>query len=556
MLLCLLYVLRATDCHHENLIAHGDQLILIDTETLLHPCDIAIDGLQDSTGNGPGAGERFLDSVMRIGLLPRWNLSPDKRVAFDISGLGSTVPQRVPHDVARWQAINTDDMHLRYVSVTFPLEKNIPMLDGQAVSPHAYRDRICEGFRKMYLFLISRKEELLAENGPLAGMKGHRVRYIFRDSQVYGSILDRALAPEYLQNGAAFGIELEHLARAYLTDREKPSAWNLLDEEIRAMERLDIPLLTADTSSCDLYADSKLVLRNCFRQPSFHDALDQIRAMDDDDLAWQSAIIAGSFDAMVANSPAVPDRRICAVESGIAGNQFALEEAFRIGEELAVRALHDPGGGSTWVGLGYMLRAERYQFRILGDNLYDGTPGVAVFFAGLYRQTGETRFRDLALSAVHGLRVRINRQGSHPRLQDDFDTLIGGAIGLGSRIYALVKVGTILGDSEVIEDARLLLAALSDETVRGDEQLDVMGGAAGAILGILSLYNAIRDPAALQAAHACGRSTWSRARKMFPVSGGHGALWNPSRLPECLMARPASPTHSSGCTRQRVRKNS
>ena len=32
-----LYVLGCTDCHHENLISTGDQLVLIDSETLLEP---------------------------------------------------------------------------------------------------------------------------------------------------------------------------------------------------------------------------------------------------------------------------------------------------------------------------------------------------------------------------------------------------------------------------------------------------------------------------------------------------------------------------------------
>ncbi|MGL5804334.1 MAG: type 2 lanthipeptide synthetase LanM, partial [Xenococcaceae cyanobacterium] len=37
MLLCLIHCLGGTDCHHGNLIANGEQPILIDTETLVHP---------------------------------------------------------------------------------------------------------------------------------------------------------------------------------------------------------------------------------------------------------------------------------------------------------------------------------------------------------------------------------------------------------------------------------------------------------------------------------------------------------------------------------------
>ena len=33
---CLLYLLNGTDCHYENLIAHGEYPVLIDLETLMH----------------------------------------------------------------------------------------------------------------------------------------------------------------------------------------------------------------------------------------------------------------------------------------------------------------------------------------------------------------------------------------------------------------------------------------------------------------------------------------------------------------------------------------
>ena len=36
ILLCVIYALRGTDCHYENLIANGEHLVLIDMETLLH----------------------------------------------------------------------------------------------------------------------------------------------------------------------------------------------------------------------------------------------------------------------------------------------------------------------------------------------------------------------------------------------------------------------------------------------------------------------------------------------------------------------------------------
>jgi len=37
MLLCLLHILRVTDCHHQNLVANGEHFVLVDMETLMQP---------------------------------------------------------------------------------------------------------------------------------------------------------------------------------------------------------------------------------------------------------------------------------------------------------------------------------------------------------------------------------------------------------------------------------------------------------------------------------------------------------------------------------------
>jgi lantibiotic modifying enzyme len=87
---------------------------------------------------------------------------------------------------------------------------------------------------------------------------------------------------------------------------------------------------------------------------------------------------------------------------------------------------------------------------------------------------------------------------------------IGGAAGGGSLIYALLRAGEFLEEPALIAEARQLAAHLTPDLIAADRALDVIGGAAGAILGLLALHEATGDPGALERAVACGRHLLSR----------------------------------------------
>ena len=76
MLLCLIYALEGTDCHHQNIIACGEYPVLIDAETLMHHRARAV--VPEDENAQTEAFERLGHSVLRTGLLPRWELSADE----------------------------------------------------------------------------------------------------------------------------------------------------------------------------------------------------------------------------------------------------------------------------------------------------------------------------------------------------------------------------------------------------------------------------------------------------------------------------------------------
>ena len=88
-LLALLYVLDGTDMHYENLIAVGEQPVLVDVETLFHPSHAPAGALSRDP-----AYRALLSSVYRTALLPLL-VSGEHGVA-DMSGLVATPMRQHP----------------------------------------------------------------------------------------------------------------------------------------------------------------------------------------------------------------------------------------------------------------------------------------------------------------------------------------------------------------------------------------------------------------------------------------------------------------------------
>ena len=505
MLLCLIYLLRGTDCHHENLIANGEHLVPIDMETLLHHETHPIDNSPEAQASETESVRLFWGSVLRTGLLPRWSFGADRRIAYDISGLGSSSAQQAPRKMPRWQAINTDDMHLRTETVTMPVQKNVPFLADSPLSLNNYQGQIVAGFEQMYRFLMQHQVQLLATDGPLATLQHQRVRFVFRATRIYFIILQNTWIPDYLKTGADYSIELDHLSRAFVVAHQQPDAWSILRAELRAMEQLDIPFFTANTNSDALELKNIQAIPQYFKQPSYQEVVAQFQALDETNLAQQVAIIQGAFSVRVAQSSTDESQPWQADALPLLSAEQLIQEARAIAAELEVRAIQDADGNLNWIGMGFVPQANRFQLQILNDSLYDGRCGVALFLAGLYRVTQEDHFRDLSWRVLQPLRRHLRSMDSQSRQRFARLMGLGGASGVGSILYALVKVSQFLADETLITDARVLAADITSASIAADEALDIIGGVAGGILGLLALYEATGEVTVLEKAIACGQ---------------------------------------------------
>jgi lantibiotic modifying enzyme len=140
----------------------------------------------------------------------------------------------------------------------------------------------------------------------------------------------------------------------------------------------------------------------------------------------------------------------------------------------------------------------------MGESLYDGRCGVALFLAALEAITGGGEYRHLALAALNPVCSLLREADDEAAGALVRQIGIGGAFGLGSILYAAVRAGRLLQAPEIVANLGRAANLIRPEQDSLDHGLDVMGGAAGAILGLLALYNETGEPAILDRAITCG----------------------------------------------------
>ena len=162
-----------------------------------------------------------------------------------------------------------------------------------------------------------------------------------------------------------------------------------------------------------------------------------------------------------------------------------LDVANAIAEHLCETAVEHEGRiawlGSDQDGDGDDL--SDFTYSTIGPNLYEGTIGIALFLAEMYKRTGNHSFKATADGAVEYTLANWARMETHFRF-----SLYVGSLGAA---YALARVGDLTHRDDFLEQARRVLEELGADPA-DDALLDVISGAAGAITPLLGLAQRFR----------------------------------------------------------------
>ncbi|HWM26020.1 MAG TPA: DUF4135 domain-containing protein [Chthoniobacterales bacterium] len=188
------YLLQAVDCHRDNLIASGEDPVLVDAEALWHV--------------SPGKkAYRPLDLLSRTGFFPNAN---SRSLQSRSSALG-------PGTVG----------------------KHVPRLAGRPLTPRPYRLEIARGFARAWRCILGarRARETFARR--LRRIRSTNRRWIYRATETYVAIRDASIQPQALRSGRA---RERLLRRRCMRDTV---ASTVVDAEVRALKQLDIPYFVA-----------------------------------------------------------------------------------------------------------------------------------------------------------------------------------------------------------------------------------------------------------------------------------------------------------------------
>lgn len=296
MLLAITYLLGSTDYHAENILATGEYPMIIDHETLLQPT------YQYNLKNLSPEQRKHLEvaqhSVLRAHLLPlKARLSG---VETDcISGFGSIKKEtgfqaRAPQYVD----VNTDQMRLEMTTVGKSYTENLPHLENRPQHIDSYQEQFIAGFQEAYDILKTQKQFLGGANSPLHAFAELDLRFVFRPTEVYSSILNNLLHPQYLSDATKYGLRLELIARAFLTKEEKPRYWFVHRQDRKEMLNRDIPYYHLNSSSGVLTINNNIHIDSYFDGSCVDTIHKKLEKLGQEDLAFQLEVINNALQGV------------------------------------------------------------------------------------------------------------------------------------------------------------------------------------------------------------------------------------------------------------------
>jgi type 2 lantibiotic biosynthesis protein LanM len=484
--LALLYALEATDFHYENVIAAGEHPVLIDLEALFQP-RTARSALPPSLLI---AEETLHHSVLHVGLLPQRVRFQREQTGVDISGLGGEGGQLTPLPVPQLAEVGTDQMHVTRQQVPIAERENRPRLKGDTVELLDYSEPLCAGFTKIYRVLMQHREELLA--GPLLAFAQDKIRVIMRPTTIYARFLYESAHPDLLRDG----LDRERFFdRLWISTEHSPQLRRVIAAEQADLQAGDIPLFTSCPETRDLYTSGGECLAEVFDEPSWETVKRRLFQFDERDLARQIWFVQASLTATRLEQGHFAHGAVRLQPTPLrASRKRLLRAACEVGDRLCEQALVGSCGAS-WIGLTY-LNEQEWELMPAGIDLYAGASGIALFLAYLGAITGEEKYTRLARAALKAIRQQVEEFKQHP-------LSIGAYEGWGAVLYLYTHLGALWHDPACLDEAQAILEWLPD-LIETDQSLDMIGGTAGCLASVLSLYRTWPSKQALTVARQCG----------------------------------------------------
>jgi len=501
--LALFHCFVTNDMHQENMIATADQPVPIDLETILQSSDQRHGPAEPEAQAFDAAVEMLANSVMMVGLLPAYGRSPENKI-FAIGGMTADWNAKIK---IRWDNINSDEMRPARSKEANKTNPNLPHINGRYASFREHVSDFISGFEDYAKFLARQ-----ANGNMFDGFAGISVRKVLRATRFYSMLLLRLRNHRDMDDGVVWSAQADFVARLAEWDKDIDPFWPVHRAERSALLALNVPHFVTLTDGKEIRDASGFSLRTD-GETGLDRARKRLAVLDAPEIAWQIEVIKENTASLPQRTAAMtavsqPARAVPSDLSISPTKEAFIAEADKIADELSQLAIRKEPS-AAWIGLDWLGDADVFQLVCLGPDLYNGVSGIALFLAAHAAVTGRSSSAELARAGLVYLRKNLKSRNA-ARMARALG--IGGAVGLGSIVYALSLTSKYLRDNSLLEDAHVAARLFTDDLIAADKQLDVIGGSAGGILGLLRLYRDSQSKEVLARAIKCGEHLISKNR--------------------------------------------
>ena len=514
----LVYFLCGMDFHYENFIACGECPVPIDLEGLMsaarhlpEPEAIAMPRHLSAAGSA---------SVLASSMGTYWRSGEDDRALFTASGIAGCGERLWPQKMPTWEG-TADAPRLAWRARRYEYRDNLPRRAGAPVALDAKGvDDVIRGFRAGYRAVASQREALAASGGAIDAFAGCATRVILRDTSQYAAVLFWSLAPPHVASGRAYAVAVEALSAEAL--QYELAEADVLAEDLPCCLAQDVPLWRSEPGSRTLVAPSGRRIGPVVPQAPLDQARSRLENSGEEDLAYQSELLRASLLAALvtpceavrlAQPVAPPDWHMLSgwtlsdpspqaardsTDDELADEALAL--ARHIGDTLAELALALPDG-AAWLGLTRVAGNATQMAPVISFPwTAAGAAGTAVLFANLFHAFRETRYAELARSALalcSRTFGRIDAAGWRPRMA------VSAYNGAAFPIYAYSECGRLLGDGALLASAVDHALRMDPAALAAQANPDWLGGVAGVAAALVHIGASRPDTGLAERERAC-----------------------------------------------------
>lgn len=283
-LVAISYLLNMNDLHMENIIAHGNQPIIVDLETLfqippkLENESVTMDILKKLES----------DSVKSSSLLPR-NINVGLNAKVELSAFKGEETQ-VQNQFVTPVNINTDDFHFEKGIGYFKGGNNIPYkLTSKGVvnvNYDKYRMKVLEGFNSFMEFILSNKKEFIQF---MSNFKGYKLRVLLKGTERYASLLRYSNHPSYNK-------EMKYRERLFMNSWAYPyEDKRVVSSEVEDMLFNDIPIFYTKTDSRDICDSRGKIYEDFFSISGLDAVIKKIKNLNTREIDFQRQILLSTL---------------------------------------------------------------------------------------------------------------------------------------------------------------------------------------------------------------------------------------------------------------------